>query len=57
MNKVNLDTLNMQIDSIVRDMRQNFEITKSSNINISLTGNTNNQPSVTIESLLKQEKK
>lgn len=56
-NKVNIDSVNMQIDSILKDMNKSFMQTGNSDVGINRAQNESAKISFSIESLLRQESK
>lgn len=55
--KVNIDSVNMQIDSIIKEMNRNFMQANDANVGIKGLQNEIPKSSFSIESLLRQEKK
>lgn len=56
-NKVNIDSVNSQIDSILKEMNTSFLHSGNTNNSINSVPNENSKHSFSIESLLRQEKK
>lgn len=57
-NKINIDSVSIQIDSIVSEIRQTLSSNSGLKINIQSPVNDNiKNSSISIESLLRQEKK